>query len=561
MSQAPFIAFAKEQIPGAIVVNVFAILSALALVSFALRIFYLAVIRAVRPGEAASKEYIFFHTQLGYYAAGLLFANMFNSISGVMGIISLFRPSPGIFEDDYCTAQGVIMQFGNISTAYFTLTIGIHTFNSLVLRKRHSIVVYGTVVALGWILSGVIAALPLFLNKTNGLYYGVSGLSCGLKATYPKFQFLLHLLPIFITAISSAVLYSLIFLVLRGTLVLRGGFKLHLSPTERWSVHPDNGYHKFVAGIAKSMLWYPAAYILLLVPYSVTRLFALSGFVVPFQAVVFAFICWFLLGVVNVLLLYNTLRVLSPAFDSRASGGKDAEASAGYSPQEKPMDQLAIPTFSSPLSATIDLSSSSERGLVTYPQRTVSISSYYNYPVSSQPAIGSYISRLSILNQDLVPNAEPEAPRSIRNSPPSLSIQDHSREGSMDSLISLPAPPRRTRSPNRAEPIAPRTQFPGLAETNSPITARSASPTMSSNKIRASVASEGGSDLDITSWLARQNADGSMPGMRTRPLPGSAVTPSFPSLPSPSTRPKQSTGPRPLFLSEGEGSPRPFNAF
>lgn len=40
-----------------------------------------------------------------------------------------------------------------------------------------------------------------------------------------------------------------------------------------------------------------AAYVALLVPYSVTRLLALSGMEVPFEVMIFAFTCWFMLGV------------------------------------------------------------------------------------------------------------------------------------------------------------------------------------------------------------------------------------------------------------------------
>lgn len=38
------------------------------------------------------------------------------------------------------------------------------------------------------------------------------------------------------------------------------------------------------------------AYVALLVPYSVLRLLEISGFFVPFQALVFAAVCWFMLG-------------------------------------------------------------------------------------------------------------------------------------------------------------------------------------------------------------------------------------------------------------------------
>jgi hypothetical protein len=55
----------------------------------------------------------------------------------------------------------------------------------------------------------------------------------------------------------GTVLYSLIFLVLRGTLRIKGGIKLTLNPNERWinREDPEVNYHRFIARIAKNMLW------------------------------------------------------------------------------------------------------------------------------------------------------------------------------------------------------------------------------------------------------------------------------------------------------------------
>lgn len=40
------------------------------------------------------------------------------------------------------------------------------------------------------------------------------------------------------------------------------------------------------------------AYVVLLVPYSVVRLLGISGFGVPFEAIVFACVCWYMLGTI-----------------------------------------------------------------------------------------------------------------------------------------------------------------------------------------------------------------------------------------------------------------------
>ncbi|KAJ7914930.1 hypothetical protein B0H13DRAFT_2001699 [Mycena leptocephala] len=324
MSTLEFFPFTRNEIPGVIIVNAFAILSALALLSVALRVIWLALRRYFSDSsDAQSSEYVFFNTVLGNYAACLLISNIINSIAGVMGLKQLM--SGGIQEGSYCTIQAVVMQVGNFAGAYFTLAIGIHTFTSLVLARRQSVWICAVTITVGWIAAGALAAAPLYKTLSLGPRYGISGLSCGIRDVYPQSLFFFHLLPIFVASIMSALLYSLIFLVLRGTLVIRGGLKFSLDPNERWSGNVQN-YHRFVARIARSMLWFPIAYILFLVPYSATRLIDLSGRSPPFPLLVAADVCWFILGVANVLTLYNTFRVLGPAFSGKTTSQKDLES-------------------------------------------------------------------------------------------------------------------------------------------------------------------------------------------------------------------------------------------
>lgn len=68
------------------VVNAFAILSTVALASVALRIMWLALKKLRNPNAAQSREYAFFSTQLGNYAACLLVGNMMSSAAGLIGL-------------------------------------------------------------------------------------------------------------------------------------------------------------------------------------------------------------------------------------------------------------------------------------------------------------------------------------------------------------------------------------------------------------------------------------------------------------------------------------------
>jgi len=560
MSTLEFLRFTPQEIPGAIVVNAFAILSALALLSVALRVIWLALRRFLSgSSDAPPREYVLLNTVLGNYAACLLISNIVNSIAGIMGLKQLL--SGGIQEGSYCTTQAVVMQVGNFAGAYFTLAIGIHTFNSLVLARRQSVWICATTITVGWLSAGALAAAPLY-HKTLALgpKYGISGLSCGIRDVYPQSLFFFHLLPIFITSIMSALLYSLVFLVLRGTLVIKGGgLKVRLDPNERWGGNVQN-YHRFVARISRSMLWFPIAYVLFLVPYSVTRLIDLSGRVCPFPLLVAAYVCWFMLGVANVLTLYNTFRVLGPAFNAKTTSQKDLESNtsgarsgtrvmppmiaAGEHSYSESMSEKSRPNSLSsfnqvqpasaenpgapfrlmapPLAARIQ--DRREDYMNDQLQRThsrtdsersdwTSTPSYYDYgatPTSeTAPRPKTRLSQL-LLNEPVVNGAPSRVrPTSRRLPPPSESP-----------MQSLPVPPRVHRQVNAHRPVSVMPSSP-----------------RGSVEVRYSTTTDG-SETDITGWLDRQRPDGYMPRGLISAVGSNHSVPAIPAdaVPLPSTR-------------------------
>ncbi|KAG5653391.1 hypothetical protein H0H81_000778 [Sphagnurus paluster] len=383
MTDPLFVPLLSSEIGGSIAVNVFAIVSTFALFTVACRIIWLAIGRKISPDHCKPQEYVFFNTQLGYYAICLLLANLFTDISGLIGL--RWSIDKGVTEGQLCTLQE---------------------------------------------------------------------------------------LQIFIASVVSAILYSLIFLVLRGTLNIKGGIKLTLDPYERKAAGASENYHRFVARIARSMLWYPIAYVILLIPYSVMRLLDISGFKVTFASMIFAYACWFMLGVVNVLLLYNTFRVLGPAFDAPSQRSSSASSFASGRPLnddeekqrafEEKVDRYRYPTpsYRSPqkeaFGGQVTSSPSSVRPLLPVHQdRAASVKSFYSYP--SSPSIGRAITPVDELERTISP---PEPARQKFSPSVSRALSgDHVRQASTESL-GLPAAPRRTRSPVLHQPSLERMHSP-----------------------------------------------------------------------------------------------------
>lgn len=54
------------------------------------------------------------------------------------------------------------MQVGNWSSAYFTVAIAVHAFNSLVLKKRQSILISLPTMIIGWAMAGIAGAHASF---------------------------------------------------------------------------------------------------------------------------------------------------------------------------------------------------------------------------------------------------------------------------------------------------------------------------------------------------------------------------------------------------------------
>lgn len=311
LSNSHFTPFSTAQENGLIVVPVFALLSALALAFIVFRSIRFVVIPSFQRNGSACRapENLFFRTQLGHYAASLVLSNVFLTAAGLMEFFWVKRS--GIYQGSMCTFQAVLMQIGNWSTCFFSIAIGIHTCNSLVFRLYQISYLSIVVIAFGWIMSLVIALAPV----SQAGIYGPVAVSCGVTTAYPSKIFGLEVFPVIFVSVLLVIIYSLIFFVLRGILHVKGGIKLSFKAQGRWCAVTDSEeYYRFIVAIAKTMFWYPIAFVSLLLPTAVADMARFSGRDIPFGADVFAHLCSFMLGLVNVGLMYNTFRVLSPVF-------------------------------------------------------------------------------------------------------------------------------------------------------------------------------------------------------------------------------------------------------
>ncbi|KAF8513350.1 hypothetical protein BU17DRAFT_6728, partial [Hysterangium stoloniferum] len=264
-----------------------------------------------RSASTSTSSNSFTRSPLGGYIISLLFAELIQSAASLLSIKWLVHR--GVFPSSVCSIQGALKNAGNVSTALWSLVIASYTFSLIFLKLRIPYWVFWTTILGGWGLVGFIVLLGPTAIQTvaKGPFWGVSGYWCWIAPAYPVEQFTMEYLFMLVTAVSSLILYTLIFLHLRGNILhssqswCRLSFHRTSSPWARNTSLADPQIEK----VGKSMLLYPLCYVALVLPIAICRWSASFGAAVPFQWTIAADFVFLSSGVVNALLYCLTRRV------------------------------------------------------------------------------------------------------------------------------------------------------------------------------------------------------------------------------------------------------------
>lgn len=162
------------------------------------------------------------------------------------------------------------------------------------------------------------SAGPLGLaTAARGPFFGISGYWCWISDSYGPERIVLDYLMMFLSASFSFLLYSLVFLRLRGNILLveRGIRFRSVDKSTAWQIYSSQSttdtHHANVVSVAKHMLLYPVAYTILLVPIAACRFAEWTGREVPLGGVIFSDGIFLLSGLVNTTLFVTTRRILT----------------------------------------------------------------------------------------------------------------------------------------------------------------------------------------------------------------------------------------------------------
>ncbi|KAA1098272.1 hypothetical protein PGT21_032269 [Puccinia graminis f. sp. tritici] len=231
-----------------------------------------------------------------------------------------------------CTIQGVLIQIGDVASAFSNLMIAIQTFVILTFSWHLPNWITWASLALIWIPVFVLGlAAPTLMGNWSGPdpFYTWSGDWCWISAHFSPLRLFLHYLWIFISAFASIALYGHLFLRLQihfrhskahhGLKFIGGKRKngtVHTDLTEG-PVIPLQGDHlrKKLERKARAMLMYPIAFIFMILPLSAYRLASLAGHDWGITAATVCGSMYCLSGFIDVLLFGTTRSILSvPVF-------------------------------------------------------------------------------------------------------------------------------------------------------------------------------------------------------------------------------------------------------
>jgi len=252
------------------------------------------------------------NTHVVAFFCSLLVANLLQTAGTAMN--AKWAVDRATEEGDYCRLQSGLKQAGNVGMALWTFALSAHIFTLLFLRWKHtrlgSLLTLGT----GWFFVAFVVALgPIALQDDRGAYFAPTGLWCWISNHYPAEQLWMEYFFEFLSAGLSFIIYSIIVLRVRGNLYTSKGVWLvrFLPRGESWQLAIQRDLiDTSMLRVAARMVWFPVAYTLLLLPMAICRLLESHRFNVPYWATIITGALFNLQGLVNILLLLLTRRVI-----------------------------------------------------------------------------------------------------------------------------------------------------------------------------------------------------------------------------------------------------------
>ncbi|KIJ68570.1 hypothetical protein HYDPIDRAFT_24830 [Hydnomerulius pinastri MD-312] len=256
-------------------------------------------------------------THIHYYFINLMVCDLIQAIGGLLNIKWIVEAR--VYPSPTCTAQGLFKQVGDVGVALSTMAIALHTLQILVFRWDSSPKFAIVILAIVWVITALLVGIP---NALQSHYYEPTGTWCWIKED-TKEQIGLEYLWMWIAAFLNIIVYVFLALVVKRVIIIdghklrwlggNGRRQLTFSSTEGVGSEPrrDDGV------IAFQMLFYPAVYVMTVLPISVARFTEFNKHSVPFAVTAVADTIFASSGLLNVALYALTRPKLMPRRHAR----------------------------------------------------------------------------------------------------------------------------------------------------------------------------------------------------------------------------------------------------
>ncbi|KAF8585184.1 hypothetical protein K439DRAFT_1616137 [Ramaria rubella] len=276
------------------------------------------------PRKSQDTSTPFTNKQFAVFVTCLLLSDLIQSVSGITQV--KWAAENQIYEGTACSIQAAALVMGDLGSTVWSCVIAAHTFYGLALGKQWSRTVVCVTVVTGWTCVTVLTFVgPLTLpSHESGPFFSIAGTWCFISSEHAVARLVIHYVPLFVAAAIIFVFYSLVFLVLRGSI----NFNSH-HPYTTASLGNDTFARQRVT-IAKRMLWYPvgeyklhtkacppvysyyAAYLTCILPIAVTRLIGFDEETVPEAVWIFGMFFLFFLGAADAVVYATTRNMIKP---------------------------------------------------------------------------------------------------------------------------------------------------------------------------------------------------------------------------------------------------------
>lgn len=168
-----------------------------------------------------------------------------------------------------CATQGFLLHFGDVASAFFVLSIAVHTFMTAVLSTRVAYPTFNVMLWLVWLAALVLTVLGLALHKQT--YFVRAGAWCWVSDDYEAERLALHYVWLFLSEFGLLVIYLVTFFKLRHQTS-----QLFAEQRRASNELANQSTVDAVKRITKLMMLYPFVYVLLTLPISACRMWSMA---------------------------------------------------------------------------------------------------------------------------------------------------------------------------------------------------------------------------------------------------------------------------------------------